>query len=217
MHHKHPGDTCLDPKSLELILLPLRQQVVDGVPQLIMIYAAVGGDCLPCSVSYCILVSGPEGWFLMTVEHIRSDDDLHDCHVLFSSRAWNSLDSELCQSCDVDVVQRIPQYASGDWGFIYKSLDLIGVVKHLILLSVAQRSVVFIIFTFSLVSLFFFLLILFLLVVIVVVIILWQLLSFLRVFSYRYCDHNLEGVLPLRNILRGVGLRLWRGWHIPQR
>jgi hypothetical protein len=32
--------------------------------------------------------------------------------------------------------------------------------------------------------------------------------SFLCVFSCRYRDHILEGVLPLRNVLRGVRLRL---------
>jgi hypothetical protein len=69
-------------------------------------------------------------------------------------------------------------------------------VEHLILLGVAQRSVVFIIFAFNLVALFFFFLVLFLLMVIIVVVILRQLLSFLRVFSCRYRDHNIEGVLP---------------------
>jgi hypothetical protein len=48
--------------------------VVDGVPQLVMISMAVGGDCLPYSVSYCILASGPEGWSLMSAEHIGSTD-----------------------------------------------------------------------------------------------------------------------------------------------
>jgi hypothetical protein len=61
MHHKHPRNIGLDPRSLELVLLPLRQQVIDGVPQLVMIFAVVGGDCLPCSISYYILVSGLEG------------------------------------------------------------------------------------------------------------------------------------------------------------
>jgi hypothetical protein len=60
-----------------------------------MISAAVGGDRRPCSVSYCILVSWPEGWTLMSAEHIRFADDLHDCLVLFSARVRNSLDSEL--------------------------------------------------------------------------------------------------------------------------
>jgi hypothetical protein len=31
MHLKNPGNFSLDPRSLELVLLPLRQQVVDGV------------------------------------------------------------------------------------------------------------------------------------------------------------------------------------------
>jgi hypothetical protein len=180
-----------------------------------MIFVAVGGDSLPCSVSYCILVSGPKGWTLVLAEHIRSADDLHNCLVLFSARARNSLDSKLQRSGDVDVVQQIPQSAGGNRGFISKSFDLIGIVECLVLLSVALRSVVFISFAFSLVALFFFLIVLFLLLV--MVIILQHQLSFMRVFPYQYCDHNLEGVLPLRNMLMGVGLRLRLGWHIPRR
>jgi hypothetical protein len=95
MHNKHPGNIGLDPRSLKPVLLPLWQQVIDGVPQLVMISVAIGGDRLPCSISYCILVSGPEGWTLMLAEHIRSAIDLHDCLVLFSASAQNSLDSEL--------------------------------------------------------------------------------------------------------------------------
>jgi hypothetical protein len=124
--------------------------VVDGVSKLVMISGVVGGDRLPCSVSYCILASGPEGWSLVSAEHIGSADDLHDCLVLFLARAWNSLDSELWRSGDVDAVQQIPQYASGDRGFISKSFDLIGIVEHLILLGVTPRSVVFIFFALAL-------------------------------------------------------------------
>jgi hypothetical protein len=83
MHHKHPRNINLDPRSIELVLLPLWQQVIDSVPQLIMISVTIGGDRLPCSVSYCILVSGPEGWTLVSAEHIGSIDDLHNCLVLF--------------------------------------------------------------------------------------------------------------------------------------
>jgi hypothetical protein len=172
-----------------------------------MISVAIGGDRLPCSINYCILVSGPEGLTLVSAEHIRSADDLHDCLVLFSSRARNSVDSELWRSGDVDVVQQIPQSVGGDRGFISKSFDLIGVVQRLILLGVAPRSVVFIFFAFSLVVLFFLFLIVFFLLLVMVVI-LRHMLGFLRVFPYRYCDHNLKGVLPLRNVLRGVMLRL---------
>jgi hypothetical protein len=159
MHHKHPGNIGLDPRSLELVLLPLWQQVIDGVPHLVMISAAVGGDYLPCSVSYCILVSGPEGWTLVSADHISAADDHHDCLVLFSARAQNCLDSELWRSGDVDAIQQILQSAGGARAFISKSFHLIGVVEHLVLLGIAPRSVVFIFFAFSFVALFFFFLI----------------------------------------------------------
>jgi hypothetical protein len=120
------------------------------------------------------------------------------------------------RSGDVDAVQQIPQSASGNRGFISKSFDLIGVVERLILLGIAPRSVVFIFFAFSLVALFFFFLIVFFLLLAMVVV-LQHLLSFFRVFPCWYCDHNLEGVHPLRNVLKGVRLRLWLGWHIPWR
>jgi hypothetical protein len=152
----------------------------------------------------------------VTAKHVRSADDLHDCLVLFSSRARNSLDSELWRSGDIDAVHQIPQSTNGDRGFISKSLDLIGTVERLILFGIASRSVVFIFFAFSLVSVFFFFLLIVVFLLIVMVIVLRQLLNFLRVFSCRYCDHNLEGVLPLRNVLRGVGLWIWRRWYIPR-
>jgi hypothetical protein len=153
----------------------------------------------------------------VSAEHIRSADDLHDCLVLFSARARNSLDSELWRSGDVDAVQQIPQSASGDWGFISKSFDLIGVVERLVLLGVAPRNVVFLFFAFSLVALFFFFFLVVFFSLLVLVVILRHMLSFLRVFQCRYSDHNLEGVLPQSNMLRGVGLWLWLRWHIPWR
>jgi hypothetical protein len=139
-------------------------------------------------------------------EHIRSTKNLQDCLVLFSSRAQNSLDPELWRSGDVETVQQIPQFTDGDRGSISCGLDLVGIAVRLVLLGIAQRSVVFIIFTFNLVAIFFFFLVVFffLLMIIIVVIIPQQLLSFLRVFSHRYRDHSLEGVLPLRNVLRSV-------------
>jgi hypothetical protein len=148
------------------------------------------------------MVRCSENWTLVKAEHIRS-------------RARNPLDSKFQLSGDVEVVQQIPQPAGGDQGFISGGLDLIGVTEHLVLLGVAQGSVVFIIFALSLVAHFFFFLIVFFLpMIIIVVVVLQKLLSFLCAFSCRYHDHNLEGVLPLRNVLRGVRLRLWRRWYI---
>jgi hypothetical protein len=89
-------------------------------------------------------------------------------------------------------------------------------MEHLILLDVVLRSVVFIFFAFSLAALFFFFHIVFFLLLVMVVV-LRHMLSFLRVFPCWYYDHNLERVLPLSNVLRGVGLRLWLEWHIPWR
>jgi hypothetical protein len=154
--------------------------VIDGVPKLVMISVAVGGDRLPSGISYYILTSGPEGWSLVSAEHIGSIEDLHDCLILFSARARYSIDSELWQSGDVDAVQQIPQSASGDRGFISKSFDLVGVVECLILLGVAPRSVVFIIFAFGLVALFFFLVVFFLPMIVIVVVVLRQLWLFYR-------------------------------------
>jgi hypothetical protein len=59
--------------------------VVDGVPKLVLISAAAGGDRLPSSISYCIVTSGPKGWSLVLTGHIGSDEDLHDCLILFSA------------------------------------------------------------------------------------------------------------------------------------
>jgi hypothetical protein len=133
-----------------------------------MISSAVGGDRLPCSVSYCIRVSGPKGWSLVSAEHIGSIDDLHYCLVLFSARAQNYLDSKFWRSGDVDMFQQIPQSASGDQGIISKSFDFVGVVEYLVLLGIAPRSVVFIFFAFSLIAIFFFFFIVFFLLLVVV-------------------------------------------------
>jgi hypothetical protein len=160
-------------------------------------------------------------------EHIRSVEDLHDCLVLFSSRAWNSLKSELWWSRDVKTVQQIPKSAGGDRGFISSGLDLIGVAVRLLLFGITQGSVVLIIFVFILISFFFFSLVVFLfflmiiviVVVVVVDIVLWQLLSFfyrfLSFFSRMYHNHDLKGILLLRKVLRRVRLRLWLRWYIP--
>jgi hypothetical protein len=49
-------------------------------------------------------------------------------------------------------------------------------------------------------------------VVIIIAIVLRQLLSF---FSRGYHDHDLKGILLLRDVLRRVGLWLQLRWHMP--
>jgi hypothetical protein len=82
--------------------------VIDGVLHLLMISSVLGGDRLPCSVNYCILVSGSTSWTLVMADHIRSAEDLHDCLVLFLSRVQNSLDSKFRWSGDVEAFHQIP-------------------------------------------------------------------------------------------------------------
>jgi hypothetical protein len=115
------------------------------------------------------------------------------------------------------VVQQIPQSASRDRGFIFKSFDLIGVVERLILLSIAPRSVVFIIFAFRLVALFiFFLIVFFLPMIVIVVVVLRQLWLFyrcsLRFLSLRCHNHNLEWFLFLRRVMLQLLLRQHTPW-----
>jgi hypothetical protein len=153
----------------------------------------------------------------VAAQHIGSVEDLHNCLVLVSSGAQNSLDFELWRSGDADAVQQFPQSVGGNRGFISAGLDLIRDVVLFLLLEIDQRSVVLIIFIFLLVAFFFLLFVLFLLMVIIVVVVLQQLLNFLRVFSHRYHDYYLKVVLLLRNVLRKVGQRLRLRWHMPQR
>jgi hypothetical protein len=91
-------------------------------------------------------------------------------------------------------------------------------VECLVLLGVAPRSVVFIIFAFSLVALFFFFLIVFFLpMIIIVVVVLRQLWLFyrcsLRFSSLRCHNHNLEWFLLLRRVMLWLLLRR----HVPWR
>jgi hypothetical protein len=93
-------------------------------------------------------------------------------------------------------------------------------VERLILLGVAPKNVVFIIFTFSLVALFFFfflLVVFFIPMIVIVVVVLQQLWLFyrcsLRFLSLRFHDHNLEWFLLMRRVM----LRLLLRRHVPWR
>jgi hypothetical protein len=90
-------------------------------------------------------------------------------------------------------------------------------VERLILLGVAPRSVVFIIFTFSLVALlFFFLIVFFLPMIVIVVVVLRQLWLFyrcsLRFLSLRCHNNNLEWFLLLRRVVLRLLLRRYIPW-----
>jgi hypothetical protein len=60
VHHLPPGDILLHPIGLELILLPIGQELVDGVLQPTLVATDPRGDGLLGGVSHNIDVGGPE-------------------------------------------------------------------------------------------------------------------------------------------------------------
>jgi hypothetical protein len=54
VYHLHPGDILLHPIDLELVLLSLRQEAVDGVLQLILVAIAPRSDGLLGGISHII-------------------------------------------------------------------------------------------------------------------------------------------------------------------
>jgi hypothetical protein len=83
MSHLHSRDIGPHPRSLELVLLPLRQRVIDGILQLAVMRAVPCGDSLPCSINYNIATRCSESWTHMPPDHIGPIEDLHECPQLF--------------------------------------------------------------------------------------------------------------------------------------
>jgi hypothetical protein len=138
MHHKHPGNISLEPRSLELVLLPLRQQVIDRVLQLVMICAVVGGDCLLCSVSYCISVCCSESWTLVPTDHTRKISMIalysyrprHETLLILNSRGV-VMSMQFRKSCSLSVGIRasflVVFISSASWYIFSFSESLKGV------------------------------------------------------------------------------------------
>jgi hypothetical protein len=60
VYHHHPRNILLHPIVFELILLPVGQEVVDGVLQPTLIATDPRRDGLPGGISNSITVRGPE-------------------------------------------------------------------------------------------------------------------------------------------------------------
>jgi hypothetical protein len=78
VYHLHPGDILFHPVGLELIRLPVGQEVVDQVLQLTLVamdlrcYGLLGG------IGNSITVRGPESGSLVSVEDSGSEENLCD-------------------------------------------------------------------------------------------------------------------------------------------
>jgi hypothetical protein len=87
VYHHHPGNILFHPIGLELILLPVGQEVVDGVLQPTLVATDPRCDGLPGGVSYNFTARGPECWSLVSVEDSRSEEDFCDgfeLHLLWT-------------------------------------------------------------------------------------------------------------------------------------
>jgi hypothetical protein len=78
VHHLHPGDILLHPIGLELILLPVGHEVVDGVLQPTLVAMDPRCDRLPGNISNSVAARGPESWSLVSTEDSGSEEDLCD-------------------------------------------------------------------------------------------------------------------------------------------
>jgi hypothetical protein len=78
VYHLHPGDILLHPVGLELILLPVGQEVVDRVLQLTLVASEPRCDGLSGGIGNSITVRGPESWSLVSTEDSGSDENLCD-------------------------------------------------------------------------------------------------------------------------------------------
>jgi hypothetical protein len=144
VHHLHPGNILLHPISLELILLPVRQELVDGVLQPTLIAADPRCDGLPGGISNSVAVRGPESWSLVSAKDSGSEEDLCDGFELHLPWTWNFLDPILGGGGDAQVLQQSSKPAGEDWSFSPKGLHLICIPVHLLILSVAWGRVLFI-------------------------------------------------------------------------
>jgi hypothetical protein len=106
VNHLHLVNILLHPRGLELVLLLVRREVVDGVLQLDVVVTAPGGDGLPGGVSHNIVVRCPISWTCVPADHLGPMEDLHNGLELHSSWTRDSLDPILGSSGDAQVSQQ---------------------------------------------------------------------------------------------------------------
>jgi hypothetical protein len=92
VYHLHPGDILFHPRGLELALLSLIQEAVDGVLQLILVATAPRSDGLLGGVSHIITDRCSEAWLLVPAEDPGPKEDLCDGFEFHPPWTWDSLD-----------------------------------------------------------------------------------------------------------------------------
>jgi hypothetical protein len=78
VYHLHLGDIPFHPAGLELIFLPVGQEVVDRVLQSTLVATDPRCDGLPGGIGNSIAARGPESWSLVSSEDSGSKQNLCD-------------------------------------------------------------------------------------------------------------------------------------------
>jgi hypothetical protein len=144
VHHLYPGDILLHPIGLELILLPVGQEVVERVLQPTLVAMDPRCDGLPGGISNSIAARGPESWSPVSAEDSRSKEDFCDGFELQQSWTWDFLDPVPRGGGDAQVLQQSSKPVSENWSFGPEGLHLIRISVHLLILGVAQGRVLFV-------------------------------------------------------------------------
>jgi hypothetical protein len=144
VYHLHPGDILLHPIGLELILLPVGQQVVDGVLQLTLVATDPRCDGLPGSIGNSIVARGPERWSLVSTEDSGSEENLCDGYELHPPWMRDFHDPVPGSDGDAQVFQQSSKPTGENWSFDPEGLHLIRISVHLLILGIARGRVLFI-------------------------------------------------------------------------
>jgi hypothetical protein len=144
VYHLHPGDILLHPVVLELILLPVGQEVVDGVLQLMLVATDPRCDGLPRGIGNSITARGPESWSLVSAEDSRSEENICDDFELHLPWTWDFLDPVPRSSGDAQMLQQSSKPADENWSFDPEGLHIIRISVHLLVLGVTQGRVLFV-------------------------------------------------------------------------
>jgi hypothetical protein len=78
VYHLHPRDIPFHPIGLELIFLPIGQEVVDQVLQPALVSTDPRCDGMPGGINNSIAMRCPESRSLVSAEDSRSEENLYD-------------------------------------------------------------------------------------------------------------------------------------------
>jgi hypothetical protein len=144
VYHLHPGDILLLPIGLELIPLPVGQEVVDRVLQLTLVAMDPRCDGLPGGIGNIIATRGPESWSLVSAEDSGSEENLCDGFELHPPWTRDFLDPVPGSGDDTQVPQQCSKPTGENWSFDPEGLHLIRILVHLLVLGVARGRVLFV-------------------------------------------------------------------------